>query len=284
MSSMSNHNPKNSLMTQEIFLNSSQASINKNQSYNTDLIFFFDTPIYCTNDYNICLKLTNISIPLSYYNINQYNNSLNFNIGNFTITQGNYNALQLRNELNNLLSGVGIIVSYSMTTMKFTFNRATAFQYLATSTTHTILGFNGAKNSTLVGGIQTIISDNVIDLSYTKNIFIEVQNISTFNLTSLTQGFTNIWKSLVVDKNQGSLLTYNNFDESSLKLKESFISYLEFKLLDDDGNLINLNGCHWNISIEVYFVFNGKETSMPLNNDEIKEKTTKDRKKISISY
>lgn len=285
MSSTSILNPSHTLQSQELYLDSKFATINYNSPSNTDVVFYFENPIYCPSSFNIVLKFINASIPLSFYNINNTNNTFNTSLGNFTMTNGNYNALQLRDHLNVLLAGVTITCAFDQITNKFTFTRALGvWTYLGTSNSQSILGFNdGNQVAVNIAGIWTLVSSNCCDLTYTKNIYIDIDNIVSNNLISISGGFTPIMKSIPIDLSQGSILTFVDSGETSLKLKEQFISFLHIKLLDDNLNTLNLNGLHFSLTFELYFVNNGQTNITNFSQNEIDNKLLDTQRKLGLS-
>lgn len=284
MSSTSVLNPSHVLQSQEIYLDSKYATINYNTSRNSDVIFYFDNPIYCPSNYNIVLKFINASIPLSWYNINNNNNAFNTSLGNFTMTNGNYNAYQLRDHLNDLLIGVGITCSFNEITNKFTFERALgAWTYLGTSTSQKLLGFNtGNQVAVNIAGIWTLTSSNCCDLTYTKNIYIDIDNIVSNNLISVNGGFTPIMKSIPIDLAQDSILTFVDSGETSLKLKETFISFFHIRILDDNLQVLDFNGLHFSLTFELYFVNNGQVNITNFSQSEIDSKLLQTQKKLGL--
>lgn len=284
MSSTSILNPAHTLQSQELYLDSKYATVNYNSPANSDVVFYFDNPIYCPSSFNIVLKFINASVPLSFYNINQYNNTFNTSVGNFVMTNGNYNALQLEAHLNVLLAGVGITCDFNEITNQFTFTRANAWTYLGTSTSQTILGFTaGNQVAVNIAGTWTLTSTNCCDLTYTKNVYVDIDNIVSNNLMSVNGGFTPVMKSIPIDLSQGSILTFVDSGETSLKLKENFISYLHIRLLDDNLNTLNLNGLHFSLTFELYFVNNGQTNITNFSQSEIDNKLLDTQRKLGLS-
>lgn len=289
MSSFGNHNKQNLEINRYIFLDSTHANTKFNSTKLSDVLFFLDNQIYSSTQYDMCLKFISANFPISFYNINSTNNTINFLIGatpyNFTIAIGNYNAYQLRDEINNLISATTLITcTYTTIQNKFTFTRAGAntFTYVSTSLSQSLLGFNsGNRLSSLVGGNNVLISDNVINLTYTNNIKIAIENITTYNVDSSSNGgVTSVVKIIPIDVLQNEMLSFNDFGESSYKLKDKFLSYFQIKIYDDNNNLIDFNNCNWDLCFEVYFANNGEREIKVISKKEIEEKVLENKLKF----
>ena len=123
----------------QIYLNSSNADIVSNNSYN----FILPNLEIADGNY-IYLSVQYANIPYSFYNINLTNNILYYTLNsvNYTIaiTPGNYNITQLITFLKSNMSG--FTITYNSMTNKITFSHSTYnFSFLSTSTCNEILGF-----------------------------------------------------------------------------------------------------------------------------------------------
>jgi len=108
----------------EVYLNSRYASFYVNgTTYNSDMVFYFKTPVTRAIDYNFKLSLKNFTFPLSFYTIDSDNNKLYISGVLFTLTAGNYNATTFRTMLSTVLTG--FTITYNSTTNKLTFTKAT---------------------------------------------------------------------------------------------------------------------------------------------------------------
>lgn len=236
----------------EIYLNSNYYNYRFNGTDNSDLLFYLKTPLRRPTGYYIKMKLSNLTLPISYYLIDSTNNKLIINDITYTITTGNYNTTTFLTEINDLLSGIPIYVTFNDSTNKLTFTGLTNFTISNSSTCLSIIGFSTGATSTL----YTLTSDLVVDFSGKNNmIYFDVSNLTSFNMTSSTGMRTSIIKSIVVDVQQSGILYYENKTDSCVYLQEDTISYFHVRLLEEDMiTLLKLNGITWNATIELSFI------------------------------
>lgn len=257
---MSSYNLDSKLQAQEIYLDSQYATINNTNGKNSDVYFFLNAPVSIQYDHDIVLRIDNFVCPISFFVVSDTNNLLIINSTNYFITEGNYNALTLTTELNSILSG--FTVTYDSNTNKLTFSRSTTFTISSQSTCLKIIGFSEGINhtATLSGMNYTLTSNYVVNLSGTSLIYIDIPTVTTRNISSKNGGaFTTIIKSVVCDVPYGSILSYTNNTNSAVVLKEKYISYFNVRLLDDEYNLLDLNGQHFTLTLELFFNNNGSQ-------------------------
>jgi hypothetical protein len=239
--------------TCNLYLNSKQAL--KYLNGTSDCIFdFAGLPI---DDGEIYVSVQTAQIPGSFYNVDNINNLLVYSVGvganiNLVIPSSNYNVNTLKTYLQTVMADFTITVNSS--TNKYTFTHATStFSFKSTSTAFEYLGFpdNISQNST---GLN-LISTQVMNFFTIRNVLVEVSNLITVNKTS-NQADTNasILCSIPVNTSQGSILSYSNIFNLSDKVHSvnNFAS-LHVRLLDQDLDLLNLNGCQWNITLQLSY-------------------------------
>lgn len=251
---MSANNLDSKLQSQEVYLDSQYASVNSSSGKNSDLYFFLKTPIIVGNDHDVVLRVDNFVCPVSFYIVNDTNNTLVTSLGTYTITRGNYNALTLRTELDNITP---FTISYSSSSGKLSFTYMTNFTFQATSTCFSILGFK--EGSARTSTDSSLTGDYPVNLSGTSLVYIDIPNLTTRNISSKNEGgFTTIIKSVVCDVPYGSILSYVNNTNAAVVLGEKYISYIYVRLLDDNYSLLDLNGQHFTLTLEIFYYFNGK--------------------------
>lgn len=245
------------LQSQEIYLDSQYASVNigAETGKNSDVYFFLSTPIVVGNECDIVLQLENLVCPISFFVVSSTNQSLVVDNVTYTIPEGNYNALTLNTALSTLLTS--FTITYDSTSNKFTFTKASDFTFDESSTCLKMLGF--PENTTQSSSNKKLTSPFVVNLAGTSLIYIDCPNITTRNVSAKNNGgFTSIIKSIVVDVPYGSILTYVNNTNSAINLGEKYISYFHIKLLDDDYNLLDLNGQNFTMTLELLYAHNGE--------------------------
>lgn len=256
---MSSYNLDARLQTQEIYLDSQYATVNNTGGENSNVYFFLNAPITIPNDHDIVLRVDNFVLPISFFVINNESNILVINSVVYTIPVGNYNAIDLKNEIDGLLAT--ITVSFDENNNKFTFTSASPFTLNSTSTCFRKIGFSENTNHTavLVGLDYVLTSDFVCNLAGTSLVYIDIPNLTTKNISSKNGGgYTSIIKSIVVDVPYGAILTYTNNTNSAVVLREKYISFFQIRLLDDQYKLLDLNNQNFTLTLELFFYYNGQ--------------------------
>lgn len=257
---MSSYNLDARLQTQEVYLDSQYATLNNTNGENSNVYFFLNAPISVPNDHDIVLRIDNFVLPISFFVINNETNSLVVNSVPYTIPVGNYNAIDLKTELDALLPT--ITVSFDENNNKFTFTSASPFTLNSSSTCFRKLGFSENTNhvAVLVGPDYVLTSDFVCNLAGTSLVYIDIPNLTTKNISSRNGGgYTSIIKSVVVDVPYGAILTYTNNTNSAVVLKEKYISFFQIRLLDDQYKLLDLNNQNFTLTLELFFYYNGQQ-------------------------
>ena len=280
---MSAVNLSTKLQSQEIYLDSQYASVNHSVGRNSDVYFFLQTPIIVGNDHDIVLRLENFVLPISFFVCSSTNQTLKVNNVPYTISEGNYNAITLKAELEVQL-GAGITISYDQNTNQFTFEADVPFTFNSSSTCFKLLGFQEGINhvASFVGARYMLTSDYIINLSGSSVIYVDIPNLSTHNISSRNNGgFSTIVKSVVCDVPYGSVLSYVNNTNAAVVLGEKYISYFRIRLMDDDYNLLDLKGQHFTCTLEVFYYNNGKPPGFTGNLTDIAQEQERIKSQIS---
>lgn len=248
------------LSKKELMLNSRDADVYLNGTYNSSMVFYFDTPITVEPFINILVKISSAVFPISMYVINNNNNKLYISNTLYTLTNGNYSTYTLRDHLNTLLSSASITVSYSNITNKFTFTKASSFTINSTSTCLHELGF---ADSTAYSG-TSIVSPYMADLSGVKNIYV-CSDLCVNNIDTSNKAFSNILLSLPVAVVKYGLNVYQNSDPASFtKVIGKNINSLTLNIYDEKLQYIDFNNVDWTMTFEFQFSID-REIQIPPN-------------------
>lgn len=234
--------------TIQIHLNSLDANSYNNNSL-SDCNFYLpvmELPLQHT----IMLSIQSAIIPYTFYNINDTNNKLIYSqnsiVNTLIISNGNYNAINLATFLTSNMTN--FLVKYNSITNKFTFtNNLYDFTFSASSTCFTILGITSAILSSTS---KTYSSSNCVNLLSNMCICIQ-SNLPTGNINSSKLAEGNILCSFPVETPPYSLITYKNNNGFRTNLYSNTISYINIRITDHNNNLINLNGCHFTLTIQI---------------------------------
>jgi hypothetical protein len=237
--------------TIQVNLNSKFASKYINDSHSDCL---FDLPnIEIPSQHHIHISVRNAIIPYSFYNINSTNNFLIYIANNVTYTYildiGNYNALQLVKYLNTLIVSSGLSCNYNIITNKLTFTHSTYnFIFSSNSTCLSFMGF--IYTSLSLSTNKVLISNNCLNLQNVQSIHIQT-NFITGNINSSELYKQNTLCTIPINTSPYSNITYDNSSNFSTNLYSNLLNEIYIKLVDQDNNLINLNGLDWSITLQV---------------------------------
>jgi hypothetical protein len=248
----------------EIYLNSKTAN---KQNDSTSSCTFNLPNIEVRQDEKAYVNVKQAVIPFSWYNINETNNKLNMLISvrtySISIPFGNYNINQLISYLSLQIllfpsNDKNLTIAYSIQTNKLTFTHTShSLQLLPSSTCFELLGFNDntqyeATNTS--GTIYVLNSVNGINLFVVRQVYIASDNFILNNVNASNPNDSNILASVCVTGNPNSVIEYENTTTRHLIHHLNNITNLQIKLLDQDGDLLNLNGVNWSITLELIIV------------------------------
>jgi len=245
----------------QIHLNSKNAT-----SYNNNNIADcnFNLPnIEIEDGYYIHLSVQTCVIPYSFYNIDSINNTLFYQEilvdvnGNQTgtinttlnMSSGNYNAIQLATYLQSNLPRT--TVTYSTITGKYTFINST-YNFIIRSQYSTCLSLIGCSTNDLYNTsvLKSLTSFTPANLSPRQCICIS-SNLPTGNINNQQGSNRSIICSIPIISQPFSLITYNNINGSKFNLYSNFINFINIKLSDQNGSILNLNGQYFSITLQL---------------------------------
>ena len=242
--------------TIQIFLNSKTA--NKHYDGYTSNCLFNLPHIVLPRAKNLYMSVQSASIPYSFYNVDGFNDTLIYSV-NFgsniaiTIPQGNYNTSSLRNYLQSVMTG--FTITYSSLNNNFTFTHSTSdFSFKASSTCMEILGFeeNVIHNSTS----HILSSTCSINLFTIRNIYIQSNNLMLSNINNATPNNGCILCSIPLTTGQFSVINYLNPNNVRSRIDSiRNLSSFNISLTDQDGDVLDLNGCHFSLTLQIDIEF-----------------------------
>lgn len=239
-------------MSVQIYLNSQYATKTLNGTANTDLLFYFASPIIPPPNTNMTLKVLNLYVPVTFTLVNSSNNTLVVGSNTYTIASGNYNTSSLRTQLLSILP-TGFSISFDSTTNKYTFNYSTSFTVSSSSTCLKLLGFAAGVSISSVG--NSVTSTYPVDLTGDNMLFVDVTNLMTSNLSSTTGNRTSIVRSILMNVAYGGVLYYEDATGTSgATIQEDHVGFIHLRLYGEDGStLVDLNNNNWSVTLEVGF-------------------------------
>jgi hypothetical protein len=210
---------------------------------------FYLPLIEIPSQYHLHVNVVHASIPFTFYNINSSNNVLNYSIGgtnySFIIAQGNYNVVNLKDYLMSNLPG--FIITYSPITNKYTFTQNYyGFSFLNTSTCLNILGFS---QQTITSNGTSLTSTQSVNLNPIRCVCI-CSDLPSSNISLNSKNKNNILCSIPITTQPNSIITYLNHNNFKINTYANVLSSIRIQLMDQDGNLLNLNGTNWSMTIQ----------------------------------
>lgn len=200
------------------------------------------------------ISLLNAQIPISYYIINEYNNTLVYKIGTVTTTinfdLGNYNANTFATHF-----------KIKMPTFTMTLNRINGklsiintsnFTILSTSTISKLLGFDPLIDYSSVALLLT--APYPCNFAGITRIKIISNELSTYAMDSVTGNFSNLFTSISVNSGSYGILLYENNHNFKALLRNKSIDYFDIGFLDDDENYIDFNNINWHMTLQIDIV------------------------------
>ena len=235
-----------------IFLNSQTANSYIN-NYTSECMFVLPNLIIPKRS-KISVSVQTASIPYSFYNCDDFNHLLNYTENSVShsviIPQGNYNVSTLITQLK-LLMGVNFNIVYNNLDNTYTMtNTLYEFQLLSSSTCFEMLGFK--NKTTYSSSLKLLKSVFSINLFTIRNIYISSNNFILNNVNNSTPNNSSILCSVPIQSSSGSIITYSNiFNVNNEVNNVHNLTLLHVKLTDQDGDILDLNGCHFSLTLQL---------------------------------
>ena len=192
-------------MIKQVFFNSKFATNYLNGEKKSHLNFILTDSIFFYDYEDVYLSIRNAIFPISFYIINEYNNTISFNGVNFTITEGNYTISTSMTEIKSIISNLNI--TFNSKTNKLTLSYTSNFTL--NGSILNILGFSNKEHSSTNNSLE---SDNVIDLSGNNNMYIVIDEINNMNINTYDKLKGDTFLNIPIDVNHSDILLYTNYD------------------------------------------------------------------------
>lgn len=236
-----------------INMNSANALIKNNGQYNSDVVFKFPGLVkpeqYITG---IQFQLLDAQLPVSFYNINYTNNTLNYQLSsvNYTIIAdvGNYNFNSLATQLVAKFLANGHIFTIKI-------NKQNGIITMETPETNFILQVSsmfpvlGLLLSNHISSSFSLTADYPLNLLGITKIKIQSVNLSSYNADSSNSGNSNNIGLIPVDQPSFGLIVFENKSSSKFDLRNNQIDEIDLQITDQNNNLINFNNIDWSLTI-----------------------------------
>lgn len=248
---------------------------------------------------NLLISIEDAQIPVSFYNINENNNTINFVVRMYsplimgdpdffqlTIPVGNYDAYSLSLSVAKLFNDqfpyLKMTIMYEIGTNKFSFKLQHFNIYPGFPS---IIGmkltitFDNYQCSTVWGfdpsGMEIVTIENTltiestysIDMAGSRFVFVQCPTFGTVNVNSKTGSVNQIISKIPIAEDYLSIQQYKNRGYANKIHNNKAITVIEINLLDENLNDINFNGCDWAITLTVVILGMPPE-QLTVSNDE----------------
>lgn len=243
-----------------VYLQSDNASISKGDA---DKIFNFQDFISVPPDQNILVGLTNFEMANTLYNINPGFNTLTISSTSgshqITLTPKNYNATQMKDELNSkfldatFLSNTGLsslVVSFDNQSFKYTFTGNANFSITECSFDMEI----GLENQLPTSSSSSYVCVDTVILGGISSIYVGIKNLGISNLDS-RGAVDNTIAKINVKSGLGGYIFYDEPENHYFICNRREINSLEVVLTDDKDRQLVLNGGQFSLTLSFHYVY-----------------------------
>jgi hypothetical protein len=237
-----------------------------NNTIGSYMSFELYKPIIIDSNVETWLKIESFKFTNSIYNVSIYSNIFYFGLASsayavqsVVITRSNYDINSLIIALNTI--GNGFTFLYDSKTMKITISNTQNFYlFNATYNMLKILGFPNVKQ---VSVSNTITSSNIINLIGSQMLYLSLPNLSLNSYgvkNSINRTSKSNVASIPVTSIQGDTQTYTS--DLMHKINDKIITFIEVRIIDENGNEVNFNGVDWFLNVSFIFSYK-KEYKKP---------------------
>jgi len=187
---------------------------------------------------------------MSFYVVTENNNTLIIGLTTYIIPTGNYTILEI---INLIETNIAILtnVTYSKITNKISMTGSSELVLSANSTCHRLLGFSKGIHSSTA---NVLTSDRTVNVAGVSSIFIHT-NLLTDSIDSRTGGYSNLLARIPVDASRNGFLNYSPDIPFHAMIANKTIDFITVSLEDDDNNAIDLNGQHYQLTLQFDFQY-----------------------------
>lgn len=209
------------------------------------------------------VSVIGVTVPYVFPSFNSTNNTLLLNytfIRTITIpTNQNFDgptlASFLQSQINAQVGAGTFTVSFNNYTGFLTFTAPALFAFSASSTCLNKLGFSSTNTiSSLVSGTYQLIGDLPVNTLSTQNIYVLSSMVGGqgINANEISKRFNILYRVPVNVSYFGLMSSQSNMIEASYTMASQALEMLDFQLVDDDWNFLELpSNLYWTIELKI---------------------------------
>jgi hypothetical protein len=236
--------------SQQVHLNSANATYTSHGKF----VFFFDDVIMTPRNVHMEVSLVNATFPMSFYVVNDDNNTLKYDSSTFSIPVGNYSITELRNLLRTISLFTDVV--YSRITNRLTISANQPFTIHNSSTCLKLIGLTNDDHSSVN---NTIVSNSVVNLSGISSIYIH-SNLLTKSIDSRTGGYSNLLARVPIDATRNGFLNFSPDNSFRSQIANRTIDFIAISIEDDINNMIDFNNQEWVLTLQFDFQYTRNST------------------------
>lgn len=248
------------------------------ENLTTAFLIALEESINCGVHQSIIVSLNSMEFPMSFYNINKYNNHMLWREGiadlEVFIPKGNYNVYQLAKELSRLMtlesSASGLswtwVITYDIITNKFTFDNSSGtftFKFDNQNTTanppyfdtpYIALGFEN-KSYTFLTFNAT--SPNSVDVNGMRSaLYVRTQLTSIGAIESISKQYSDILQKVPITAPPNAILYFISGAGTGVQslIQTKNIPAINIRITDDQNRLVDTNGLNFTMSLQFDFI------------------------------
>jgi len=141
-------------------------------------------------------------------------------------------------------------VSYDKIKSKITISYIANFSISPSSTCLELIGFSTSDVSLLNSDNNAITSINCINLQAYHCVCIGT-NFITNSINISNSRMPTIICSIPINTSPNSMIVYTNPSNYKINIYSSYFSMINIKLLDQNSNIIDTNGCHYSLTLQL---------------------------------
>jgi hypothetical protein len=231
--------------------------------FTTDLQINLNTAIGSSGNVDIHLSFVNAEIPHTWYNVSEQlqNNLLSIDGVSTAITEANYDIFTLLDAINT--ANLQFTASFSDLTSRVSLeNTDTSNHTLDASGLARVLGF--PTTTTITAG-QTVTGPGVVNLATIHAIYLHSDLAVANVISTKNNNFESIIGKVPVGTEPGDSIVYDPDVPWVSRLDARSIASFRLSLRDQNGKLIQLNGCNFELSLtfEIHNIERPETPSLP---------------------
>ena len=216
------------------------------------------------------IRVNKTTIPYSYYNTREQTFTVTIDeeppvLINFPA--GSYTPLTLSNQLLALINPTvsqPVTITFNQNTNKFTVSVANPHtisinfsNVLSQPTTsgNSLINYNIGHQMGFINLIlpttQSHTSDIVVNLNATVNIYISSNSLTSYMQSYFNTNKSNIIQAVPIQVNSFNYIVWENQQDTTFAFDNGTINQFDLKLLDDYGNILDLNGNNWTMELQL---------------------------------